>query len=148
MVGISLLVVSAVVWALAAAAHADDLSESSPGVVRLDARKLDRVVAGATYGISGEAAASADGATSSTARADVDLDARTDGNGATARGTAIGVGVATGERPRASSSADVQASGPFDRVFRIDARRRFGSSRYVVDYSYVSVVAVKLPTGP
>lgn len=132
-----------VIAALASATPA--LAGETGSLMRLDGASLDRVVAGATFGIEGDAQASADGSLSSNARADLDLSAATDGNGATARGTALAMGMGVGDAPSASSSADVQVSGPFDRVFRVDIRRRFGGRWFVVDYSYVSVQAVKLP---
>jgi hypothetical protein len=116
--------------------------------IRLDVGALDRVVAGATYGITGEANASGNGSKGSSSTANVDLAAHTDGKGAAASGSALAVGVGMGDNPQASSTADVQVSGPFDRVYRRELKRRFGGRYFQVDYSFVTVVAVKLPTAP
>jgi hypothetical protein len=118
------------------------------GAIRLDVTALDRVVAGATYGIAGEANASGNGSMGSSSTANVALTANTDGKGAAASGSASAVGVGMGENPQASSTADVQVSGPFDRVYRRELKRRFGGRYLQVDYSFVTVVAVKLPTAP
>lgn len=118
------------------------------GPIRLDASTLDRVVAGATYGIAGEAQATGDGSMGSSSTANLSLSANTNGNGATASGSASAVGVGMGQNPQASSNADVQVSGPFDRVYRREIKRRFGGRLFQVDYSFVTVVAVKLPTAP
>jgi hypothetical protein len=116
--------------------------------IRLDVGALDRVVAGATYGITGEANASGNGSMGSSSTANVDLAAHTDGKGASASGSASAIGVGMGENPQASSNADVQVSGPFDRVYRRELKRRFGGRYFQVDYSFVTVVAIKLPTAP
>ncbi|MCS6780701.1 MAG: hypothetical protein NZ555_13485 [Geminicoccaceae bacterium] len=116
--------------------------------MRLDASMLDRVVAGATYGITGEAQATSDGSLGSSSTANLSLSANINGNGASASGSASAMGVGIGDNPQASSNANVQVSGPFDRVFRREIRRRFGGRLFQVDYSFVTVVAVKLPTTP
>jgi hypothetical protein len=116
--------------------------------VRLDLAALDRVVAGATYGIAGEAEASGNGSMGSSSTANVDLSANTNGNGATASGSASAMGIGIGENPQASSNADVQVSGPFDRVIRREIKRRFGGRFFQVDYSFVVVVAMKMPSTP
>lgn len=135
---------SLVAVSLGAAARAGD----SDGPVPLDSTALDRIVAGATYGISGEANAAGNGSLGSSSTANVDLNAGTNGTGASASGTASAIGMGIGENPTASSSADVQVSGPFDRVYRRELKRRFGGRYFQVDYSFVTVVAIKLPGAP
>lgn len=118
------------------------------GPIPLDPAALDRVVAGATYGIAGEAQASGDGSMGSSSSANLSLTASTDGKGATASGSASAMGVGMGENPQATSRADVAVSGPFDRIYWKEIKRRFGGRYFLVDYSVFIVVAVTLPKAP
>lgn len=148
MIGRMVLSTGALGCLLTAAIAGQAWASQTSGPIRLDAGMLDRVVAGATYGITGEAQASGDGSLGSSSTANLNLTANTNGNAATASGSASAIGIGMGDNPQASSNASVQVSGPFDRVFRREIKRRFGGRLFQVDYSFVTVVAVKLPTAP
>ena len=144
----AMLVSASLVGLVAALVASPAAAGEGSGAIRLDALGLDRVVAGATYGISGEARADGDGSLGSSSNANVNLQAQTDGNAATASGVASAIGTGVGDNPQASSRANVQVSGPFDRVYRRELRQRFGGRWFQVDSTVVVVVAVKLPSRP